>query len=174
MKKEWFVSPPDALWPILISVAVIYFFLIVYTRLAGKRSFSKMSSFDFAITVAIGSVLASTVLSKSVSLLQGAVGLGALYLIQMITARLRRYDVVEKIIDNSPLLLMEKKEVFHDNLKKAKVTLSDVKGKLREANVTHRDQVKAVIFESTGDISVLHEDVGEGEVEDWIMEGVER
>jgi uncharacterized membrane protein YcaP (DUF421 family) len=40
-----------------------------------------MSSFDFGITVAIGSILASTILTSSVSIIDGAVGLTALYLL---------------------------------------------------------------------------------------------
>jgi len=44
---------------------------------------------------------------------------------------------------------------------------------LREANVVRLSQVKAVVFETTGDISVLHEK-GHGNLNFWLMKGVER
>ena len=115
-----------------------------------------MSSFDFAMTVAIGSIVASTVLSKSVTLMEGIVGLLVVYLLQIGAAYARRNDTVKKLMDNKPLLLMDGEKILYENLKKGRVAESDLKAKLREANVTQLSQVKAVVFETTGDISVLH------------------
>ena len=140
----------------------------------GKRSFSKMSSFDFAMTVAIGSVIATTILSKSVSLWQGAVGLAAVYLLQISAAMLRRFSIVQKLIDNQPMLLMDGEEILHENLKKARVTEADLRSKLREANVLELSQVRAVIFECTGDIAVLHTKDDDVEIEDWLLKDVGR
>lgn len=170
--NKWFESMPKDLWPVMLTAVLIYLAVVVCTRIAGKRSFSKMSSFDFAVTVAIGSIMATVILSKSVSLMQGFVGLVSLYVLQIGVAALRRFQLVQTLVDNKPLLLMRGNEVLDKNLKKSRVTLADVKGKLREANVLHRDEVCFVIFESTGDISVLHKNSEHTEVEDWIMEGV--
>ena len=133
-----------------------------------------MSSFDFAMTVAIGSIIATTVLSKSVSLLQGVIGLAAVYILQVLVAILRKLEIVQKLIDNKPLLLMDGEEILQENLKKARVTESDLRSKLREANVLELSQVRAVIFESTGDIAVLHSKDEQVKVEDWLLKGVER
>lgn len=169
---KWFVSTWEDIWPILVSAMVVYLAVIIYTRMAGKRSFSKMSSFDFAVTIAIGSLIASTVVSKSVSLLQGLTGLAAMYVLQMLIAAMRRFGWVQKMVDNQPLLLMDGQKVLEDNMRKARVSLPDLRGKLREANVTHRQQIRAVVFESTGDVSVLHTGEKTGELDPWIMEGV--
>ena len=75
---------------ILLTGIGIYAALLVLTRLTGLRSFSKMSSFDFAITVAIGSVVAATLLAERPSLLVGAAGLAVLYGMQWIVSPLRR------------------------------------------------------------------------------------
>ncbi|TVZ26674.1 uncharacterized protein DUF421 [Gillisia sp. Hel_I_86] len=170
--EKWFETSWTSVVAICISAIAIYFAVIIFTRLAGKRSFSKMSSFDFAMTVAIGSILASTLLSKSVSLLEGLVGLGMIYLLQIFVARLRRSSRIEKLIDNKPLLLMDGTKILHENLKKARVTKSDLRSKLREANVLELSQVRAVVFEATGDISVLHSKDENVELEDWLMEGI--
>lgn len=171
--EKWFNAPFNSLIAILITATGIYVAVILFTRVAGKRSFSKLSSFDFAMTVAVGSIIATTVLTKSVSLLQGVVGLGAIYLLQITAALLRRFRFFRKMVDNSPLLLMEGEEIFEKNLRKARITKGDLRNKLREANVLQLNQVKAVIFETTGDISVLHSDSQEM-VEDWLMKDVKR
>ena len=155
--EEWFKISWESTLAILLTAVGIYIVVIILTRLCGKRSFSKMSSFDFAMTVAVGSIIASTVLSKSVSLPEGLIGLTIVYLLQIGAAYARRNDRVKKVIDNKPLLLMEGNKILHENLKKGRVAETDLRAKLREANVTQLSQVKAVVFETTGDISVLHD-----------------
>ncbi|HBC04744.1 MAG TPA: DUF421 domain-containing protein, partial [Aequorivita sp.] len=100
---KWFEASTTSIIAIVLTAIGIYIATILFTRLAGKRSFSKMSSFDFAMTVAIGSIIATTVLSKSVSLLQGVVGLAAVYVLQFSVAMMRRFKFVQKLIDNEPV-----------------------------------------------------------------------
>lgn len=159
---------------IFISTIAIYIAVILFTRIFGKRSFSKMSSFDFAMTVAVGSLIASTILSSSVSLLEGILGLFLVYLFQLMAAFLRRYKIFTQIIDNTPLLLMDGPKILHENLKKARVTEGDLRAKLREANVLEMSQIQAVIFETTGDIAVLHSDKESPNVEPWLLKDVIR
>ncbi|MDT0650959.1 DUF421 domain-containing protein [Autumnicola edwardsiae] len=172
--EKWFGSSWEALAAICITAVGIYGAVIILTRIAGKRSFSKMSSFDFAMTVAVGSIIASTLLTTSVPLIQGIVGLAAIYTLQISVAFLRRFKVVSDHVDNSPLLLMDGKEILKDNLKKARVTEGDLRSKLREANVLNLSQVRAVIFETTGDISVLHSEDENEVFEDWLINDVKR
>lgn len=157
MDFSWIVTSMSALLMVIVSTIGIYLALIVFTRLAGLRSFSKMSSFDFAVTVAIGSIIGSTMLSKDPPLFQAVMALGVLYAVQMTVASLRgNSTVMSKMVDNEPLLLMKGEKILDQNLKKAKVTNEDLRAKLREANVTQMNQVKAVVMETTGDVSVLH------------------
>lgn len=166
----------DTSFPSLVIICInavgIYAAVIVFTRIAGKRSFSKMSSFDFAMTVAIGSILASTVLSSSVTLLEGVVGMAAVYLLQITAAFFRRYEFFSNLIDNKPLLLMDGPTILQHNLKKARVTNDDLRAKLREANVIDLSQVRAVVYETTGDISVLHSANQGKTLDDWLLKDV--
>lgn len=163
----------SAIISITLSSIAVYIAVIMFTRIFGKRSFSKMSSFDFAMTVAVGSLIATTILSSSVSILEGILGLFIVYLLQLTAAYFRRYKFFTKIIDNTPLLLMDGTTILHDNLKKARVTEGDLRAKLREANVLQLSQVHAVIFETTGDIAVLHSNKAQ-QVENWLLEDVSR
>ena len=153
----WIRAAEDAPLMIVCSAVALYGLLILYTRLVGLRSFSKMSAFDFAITIAIGSILASVTLWQKPTLLEGAVALGVLFGLQFVVGNLRkRLPGVTRLVDNRPLLLMDGTEVLSDNLRRANMTEADLRAKLREANVTRLAQVRAVVMESTGDVSVLH------------------
>ncbi|WP_313113627.1 DUF421 domain-containing protein [Aequorivita sediminis] len=171
MEKLFSISNSEVI-KIVISAIAVYVAVIIYTRVFGKRSFSKMSSFDFAMTVAIGSLIASTILTSSISISEGVLGLLVVYLLQLTAAYFRRFEFFAKTIDNTPLLLMDGSNILHKNLAKARVTEGDLRAKLREANVLELSQVRAVIFETTGDIAVLHTDKESQEVESWLLKDV--
>lgn len=124
--------------------------------LSGCRAFSKMSSADFAITVAVGSLFGSTISSPSPTLFVGLFALATLFAGQWLFAVLRhRVRSFSQVVENEPMLLMAGSEILEDNLRKMKVTRVDIHGKLREANAHTYAHALAVVFETTGDISVL-------------------
>jgi uncharacterized membrane protein YcaP (DUF421 family) len=157
---------------ILAHTAVVLAVIITWTRVHGLRSFSKMSGFDFAITVSIGSVLASAVTTPDTSVWIAIFGVSALFIIQIIVAKLRAHGLAAGHLDNAPILIIKNGTVLEDNLKQAGMTKSDLWAKLREANAFDLSKVHYVIAESTGDVSVLHgPDV---HVDDCLLEGVRR
>ncbi len=161
-------SGPD-LTVVLIAGLAIYLWVIASSRLVGLRSFAKMSAFDFAMTVAIGSIIAATA-TGTAPLADGAAAVAVLFFGQYLVARLRRRGILNRAVDNTPLLLFYRGDFLEDHLRRARVTRADVRAKLREANVLQFDQVDAVVFETTGDVSVLH---GDGPFDPRLLEGVD-
>lgn len=141
----------------LVAGICIYVYITLITKIAGKRTFAKMSSFDFAVTIAMGSILADAVNKPGSSLMPAFISIAILAVLQVVFAKLRSSsDKFESAISNTPILLMQDGTILHENLSKALVSQADLMGKLREANVLQLSQVRAVVFETTGDISVLH------------------
>ena len=142
---------------ICVAAVFVYLYMMFITRVTGKRTFAKMTSFDFAVTIAMGSILADAVNKPVDSLMPALVSLAILAGLQALFAKLlSSSDATQKVVTNTPILLMENGNILKENLRKALVSQADLMGKLREANVLQLSQVKAVIFETTGDISVLH------------------
>jgi len=155
--KDWLLTDFDVLLKVFISTILIFSMLILLVRISGLRSFAKMSSIDFASTIAIGSVLASSILSESPSVLKGGMAVGFILLFQTIFSKLTlKFDWFDKLVSNQPMLLMDGETILYDNLHKANLSESDLMAKLREANVIQLSEVQAVILETTGDVSVLH------------------
>ncbi len=157
---------------IVLRVFLLMAVVIVSARILGLRSFSKLSGFDFAVTVAIGSVLASGLMAIDKPLWQPAVALAALFLWMQVVAPLRtRLRVLERAVDTTPLLVMENGEVLEANLRKADMTRADLWAKLRDANVAELETVQAAVVESTGVFTVLH---GHERVSPELLDGVRR
>ena len=154
--QAWFLIDWQQVIGIALSVIGFYFCLILFTRIIGLRSFSKLSSYDLAMTVGIGSILASTVLSKSTSLLQGVFAIGMLFMLQALLSIMRRkFKPFKALIDNQPIILMSNGEYLWDNLKEAKLSTNDIKQILRQNGIKSKSEVFAVIMETTANISVI-------------------
>ena len=154
--RAWFLIDGQQVAGIVLSVLGFYGCLILFTRLVGLRSFSKLSSYDLAMTVGIGSILASTVLSKSTSLLQGVLAIGMLFMLQaLLSIMRRRFKPFKALIDNQPIILMTNGEYLWDNLKEAKLSTNDIKQILRQNGIKSKSEIFAVIMETTANISVI-------------------
>ncbi|RMB63440.1 DUF421 domain-containing protein [Dokdonia sinensis] len=174
MNLDWkyFVQGIDMLPEIFLAAIGIYIVILTYTQIFGLKSFSKMTGFDFLNTIAIGNLLAMSIATAKPGPALGALIIGILYLFNyLITIARFKSKTVEQAIDNSPILLMRDGEILHDNLKQTKITEDELRGKLREANAFRLSHVRAVILETTGDVSVMHTSENL-EIEDYILEGV--
>ncbi|MFD0860049.1 DUF421 domain-containing protein [Roseovarius aquimarinus] len=142
--------------------------VIVLARINGLRSFSKMSSFDFALTVAAGSVLA-TMMTSAKTPWPGLVALATLFAARFAVSLLRqRWTPMRRLTDNTPLMLVHEGRILEENLALSRVTRDELRGKLREANAITPGCVRAVVLEATGDVSVLHGDT----LDPDLLEGV--
>lgn len=144
---------------VLTSLGMVWVVMLV--RINGLRSFSKMTNFDFVMTVAVGSLLAGVSQSTDWSAFaQTLTAMAALFLVQYASARLRKASSrFETLVQNSPVVLMRDGAIIREALSSTRVAEDDLIAKLREANVLDLSQVRAVILETTGDVSVLHGDM---------------
>lgn len=161
-------APAVDLLVVVVAAIAIYLWVIAATRVLGLRSFAKLSAFDFAMTVATGSVIASVALG-SVTLTVGLTAVAVLFAAQYAVARLRRNTTVGGLIDNQPLLLVYEGRILDDHLARARLTRTDLLSKLRGANVTEIAAVRVVVLETTGDVSVI---TGPGPIDPALLDGV--
>ncbi|WP_246034457.1 DUF421 domain-containing protein [Qipengyuania marisflavi] len=143
----------------VLSVAALLF-VVFLIRVNGLRSLSKMTNFDFVMTIAMGSLVAGAAqASEWTGVWQALAAMTGLFVFQNLAARLRRAsDTAEKLMQNEPVLLMKDGKICHKALAKTRVAESDLYAKLREANALDLSKVSAVVLETTGDVSVLHGD----------------
>ena len=155
MLGNWLTTPLSNVLLVFLSTFGIYVATILLTKLNGLRSFSKMSSFDFAMTVAIGALIGSTLAGEEPPLLQGVAALASLFALQYLLALVRARYAETLSIDNQPLLLMDGATVLEENLRRLRLTRKDLYMNLRQAGVSSFDEVRVVVMETNGGMSVL-------------------
>lgn len=166
------ISTLDLVLRGLVLTAIAMIWIVLLVRIVGLRSFSKMTNFDFVMTVAMGSLLAGSGQSTGwEEFAQALVAMMALFIVQWLVARFRKSsDRFESIVQNEPVILMRNGSFDEAALRETRVAKDDLIAKLREANVLAIDGVRAVVLETTGDVSVLH---GE-KLDDVLLTGVRR
>jgi uncharacterized membrane protein YcaP (DUF421 family) len=142
---------------VLIVGVLAYVYLIALVRGFGKRTLSKLNAFDLVVTVALGSTLATILLSNSVALVEGLTALTLLVVLQFGVAFLSvRSERFADMVRSEPTLLLRDGTLCHDAMRRARVTEDELMTVLR-ANGQSADpeEAAAIILESDGSFSVL-------------------
>jgi uncharacterized membrane protein YcaP (DUF421 family) len=147
-------------WHALLRIGVVgvcaYAALLVLLRISGKRTLSKLNAFDFVVTVALGSTLATMLLSKQTALADGilafAVLVGLQYLVAWLSVRSRR---ISRLVKSEPRLLFYRGQFLRDAMRDERVTEGEVVAAVRQQSFATVEEVEAVVLETAGELSVL-------------------
>ena len=142
---------------ILIVGVFAYVALIIYLRVAGKRTLSKWNAFDFVVTIALGSTLATVIISKDVSFAEGILALALLVGLQFVITWLSvRFKWMENLVKAEPTLLFDKGEFLSHAMKRQRVAEGEVRMAIRAKGIAAVEEVEAVVLETDGSFSVIN------------------
>lgn len=138
-----------------------YVGLILFLRVSGKRTLTKLNAFDLVVTVALGSTLATILLSKDVSLLEGLTAFALLIFLQyFITFTSVRWQWFNKFIKSEPSLLYLEGQFLRKAMKQERVNEIEILQAVRSSGIGSLDEVKAVVMETDGSMSIIKKTVG--------------
>ena len=151
----WFDNWSDTLRIALIG-PLIYASLVLFLRVTGKRTLAKLNAFDFVVTVALGSTLATVLLSSDVSFAEGALGLALLVALQYVVATAsQRVPAVRRLVKSEPQVVMRDGVLRHDVLRKERLSVEEVHQALRQSGIAEMGEAAAIVLETDGSFSVL-------------------
>ena len=140
----------------LVLGVLAYFGLVLLLRISGKRTLSKMNAFDFVVTVAIGSTLATILLSRNVTLAQGITAFAVLVFLQyFITFVSVRFQPFNKLIKAEPRMLYYRGDYLEGAMKHERVTRDEVLAKVRNAGYASLEKIDAIVLETDGELTVV-------------------
>ena len=157
---------------VLIVGALAYVALVLILRVSGKRTLSKMNAFDFVVTVALGSTLATVLLSKDVALAEGVVAFALLIYLQYgITWLSVRSAWVRGLVKAEPSLLFFDGRFLSETMRRERVTEEEIRSSVRSQGISEMNDALAVVLETDGSMTVVK---NQGQSTLTAMEGVAR
>lgn len=140
----------------LLVGALSYIGLIVFLRISGKRTLSKMNAFDLVVTVALGSILATIILNEKVALAEGMAAFFTLISMQYMVALLSvKSQIFSKLIKSNPKLLFYEGIFLKDTMKSERILEIEIYQAARSSGLSSLDKAKAIILETDGSISAI-------------------
>lgn len=157
---------------ILVVGTCAYLSLVVLLRVSGKRTLSKLNAFDLVVTIALGSILATVLLSKDVAWAEGVAAFALLVslqpLITWLSVRSRR---VSRWVKAEPTLLFFDGRHLPDAMKRERVTEDELTATVRQQGMSGMHEVLAVVLETDGSLSVVPRSGPQGSLD--ALDGVE-
>jgi uncharacterized membrane protein YcaP (DUF421 family) len=151
----WFDSWDGPMRVAAVGTAA-YAALLCVLRVSGKRTLAKFNAFDFVVTVALGSTLATVLVNRSVPLAEGVTALALLVALQFAVAWLSvRFVAVRRAVRAEPTLLLHRGRFLDAAMRRERVTRDAVESALRSAGVVDLASVQAVVLETSGDLAVV-------------------
>jgi uncharacterized membrane protein YcaP (DUF421 family) len=141
---------------VVLVGTLAYAALVLVLRISGKRTLTKLNAFDLVVTVALGSTLATVLLSKSVALVEGVLAMVLLVLLQYaITWLSVRSPRFEALIKAEPTLLVHRGRFLERAMKAERITREEILAALRASGAASVDGTAAVVLETDGTLSVV-------------------
>ncbi|MAT16141.1 MAG: hypothetical protein CMJ46_12830 [Planctomyces sp.] len=156
MDHSAFFESWNSLFKVLVSTVSAYLILILYIRLAGKRSTSKMNNFDWIVTVAVGSVVASMAVLKDVTVLDGIVAMALLLGLQyLLTWSTSRWEWAQNLFLAPSSVLYAHGEFRRDEMRRNRISDREILSAVRESGVGSLEDVAVITLEPDANLSII-------------------
>jgi len=151
----WFDSGADILRIVLIGTAA-YVTLVIVLRISGKRTLGQLHAFDFVVTVALGSILATILLNSDVSWAEGAAAFALVAALQFAVAWVStRWRGARATVTSPPALLLVDGKLRPEALRAHRLTASEVRQAIRSSGNGDLATIGAVVLETNGTFDTI-------------------
>jgi uncharacterized membrane protein YcaP (DUF421 family) len=157
----------DALWKDLlvpdISIAekmlrpiLVYFFLIISLRLAGKRELAQLNPFDLVVLLTLSNTVQNAIIGNDNSVVGGVVGATTLLVVNYVVVRfLYSHEGLDRVIEGDACVLIENGELCTDRLKKELITKTELEEAAHKQGFVSLNLIDKAVIESGGSITFI-------------------
>ena len=141
----------------VIRAGAIYLFVWLLFRLAGRRTLSEATTFDFVLLLIIAETTQQALLGNDFSLSNAFLLITTLIGIDVLRSFVkRRFPRVDAIMDGKPLVIVENGRPLEDRMRRVRLDEADVLEAARRSQGLERmDQIKYAVLEQSGGISII-------------------
>ena len=141
---------------LVIRAAVIFCFIFLVTRIAGRRQLSELEPFDVILLVVLGDLVQQGITQSDESVTGTLIVISTITLLSVLVGWLSfRFARVRLITEGEPIILIHDGQLIEANLRRERLTRNDLEEEARQQQVPSLDQVRWAILEDGGTISII-------------------
>lgn len=156
--QDMFVLGLPVLEKVLRPV-VVYVFLVVGLRLAGKRELAQLNPFDLVVLLTLSNTVQNAIIGNDNSVSGGLIGASTLLALNYLVVRfLYAHEKIEQMVEGEEDVLIDKGRIAMGRLKKELITLPDLIAAAHRQGFGSLDEVERAILEPGGTICFIRKE----------------
>jgi uncharacterized membrane protein YcaP (DUF421 family) len=141
---------------IVIRAAIAFLFILLLTRIVGRRELNTLEPFDLILLVTIGDLVQQGVTQNDFSVTGMALAVGTIAVLTVVFSYLSwRFRGLRPVLEGQPLILIEDGKVIDKNLRRNRLTQEEVAAEARFQQIDSFDKIRWAVLETSGKISFI-------------------
>jgi len=138
----------------IIRPVVVYFFLVIGLRVAGKRELAQLNTFDLVVLLTLSNTVQNAIIGSDNSVSGGLIGATTLLTVNYVVVRfLFKHERLDRLVEGDADVLIEGGQIKHDRLEKELITLAELQTAAHKQGLGSLDEVDRAVLEPGGTFS---------------------
>ena len=148
----------------VLRPVVVYAFLVIGLRLAGKRELAQLNPYDLVVLLTISNTVQNAIIGNDNSVTGGLIGAVVLMAFNFVVVRfLYHHEKIDRIIEGDAILLVDNGRVMKDALDRELITLPELESVAHRQGFESLDEVQRCIIEPGGTLAMFGKKPSTGE-----------
>ena len=141
---------------LVLRATVIFAFVLLLTRVIGKRELGSLQPFDLILLIVLGDALQQGLTQDDYSLTGAILVVGTIAILQVFVSWLNyRFPRTRPILEGEPLIVVQDGKVIERNLKRERLTVEEINEEARKQQIAHLSDIRFAVLETGGQISFI-------------------
>jgi uncharacterized membrane protein YcaP (DUF421 family) len=140
----------------VVRTIVVYVFLLIGLRLAGKRELGQFNPFDLVVLLLLSNTLQNAIIGNDNSLAGGLLGAAVLLAVNYTVVRfLYRHPAIERLVEGDPDVLVRDGETIQHRMERELITKDQLEAAARRQGIESLDRVRECRLETGGALTFI-------------------
>jgi uncharacterized membrane protein YcaP (DUF421 family) len=141
---------------LVLRAVFVFAFILLLTRVIGKRELGRMQPVDLVLLIVLGDALQQGLTQDDYSLTGAVIVVGTIAVLQVFVSWLSyRFPRSRPILDGEPIIVVQDGEVIERNLRRERLTIEEIAEEARKQQIAHLADVRFAILENDGTLSFI-------------------
>lgn len=138
----------------ILRPILVYVFLIVGLRLAGKRELAQLNPFDLVVLLTLSNTIQNAIIGEDNSVTGGVIGASTLLFVNYVLVRfVSRHEKLERFVEGEPDVLIENGQLRIDCLQKEAISVVELEGAAHKQGFSSLDEIDRAVLDPNGNIA---------------------
>jgi uncharacterized membrane protein YcaP (DUF421 family) len=148
---------------LVIRATVIFLFVLLVTRIAGRRELGALEPFDLILLVVLGDLVQQGITQSDESVTGTLIVISTITLLSVAVSWISfRSRPIRRVTEGEPIVLLQDGRTIDRNMRRERITRGDIEEEARAAQIRSLDELQWAILEDNGHISCIPRPSSEG------------